>query len=340
MSAALGRCATTVLTGFLGSGKTTLLNHLLADPRMKDTAVVVNELGEIAIDHLLVAEAIENTVVLQSGCVCCTIRGDLIDTLTDLHERAQRGEIPAFARVLIETTGLALPVPIVQTFLDEPAIAARFHLRAVVATVDAVNGLRQLERHTEASRQVAAAGLIILTKTDIADRAAAAAIRARLAAINPTAPLREVVDGEADPDLVLEAPSWNPDPGDVAGWLPGELFDGEGRHLAHREGGDAIEAIGLTLEAPVSWDALSVWLNALISLRGDDILRLKGLVNVAGRSGPRVLQGVQHLLHPPRDLCGWPDGDRRTRIVVIARNLPAAGLRRSLAAALGRDPAH
>jgi G3E family GTPase len=273
-------------------------------------------------------------VVLRSGCICCTIRGDLIDTLGDLDERARRGEIPPFGRVVIETTGLAEPVPIIQAFLEERTISARFALRALVATVDAVTGRDALAQHPEAAKQIAAAGLALLTKTDIADPGEVEAIRDRILAINPMASIQTVVDGKADPAVLLDAPGWEPPAGDAASWLPAGAFGPRDSHgLSHRQGAAGLEpiaAVALTLDKPVSWTALAAWLNALISLRGGDILRLKGLVNVAGRSGPRMLQGVQHLLHPPRDHVQWPDGDRRTRIIVIGRNLPAAGLRRSL----------
>lgn len=338
----------TVVTGFLGSGKTTLLNQLVADPALADTAVVINELGEIALDHLLVEAAIENTLVLQSGCICCTIRGDLVDTLQGLHERAQRGEIPRFARVLVETTGLAEPGPIIQTLANDATLAPVFRLRGVVVTVDAVNGATQLARYAEASKQVAVAGLLLVTKTDIASAAARDGLLALLAAVNPTARIAQASHGAIDPALVFEGPAWEPGASDMSGWLPHPLFaeaaparthaELKGPRLRYGKEAHEVEAVCLTLEAPAAWSAITTWLNALISLRGNDILRLKGLLNIEGRAGPVVVQGVQHLLHPPAELAVWPDKDRRSRIVVIGRDLPAAGLRASLDAALAAPP--
>jgi G3E family GTPase len=341
----------TVITGFLGSGKTTLLNHLLRDPGMADTAVVINEFGEVAIDHLLVESSIENTLVLQSGCVCCTIRGDLVDTLVELDAKRRRGEIPGFSRVLVETTGLADPVPIVQTLATDKMTTPIFHLKAVVTTVDAVNGLSQLDELAEPVKQAALADVLLITKTDLAGGNAAAALRQRLAKVNPAAAVREVVNGRLAADelfaLLKADPVASPDL--LATWLDAEAFEAAGQgHHGHHHGhdhahdaghskgldpnrhSDRIRAFCIRLDKPIPWPAVQRWLRSITSLRGADLLRMKGVVNVAGRPGPVVVQGVQHLLHPPVSLADWPDADRRTRIVFITRDIPQAALEASL----------
>lgn len=341
----------TVITGFLGSGKTTLLNHLLRDPGMADTAVVINEFGEVAIDHLLVESSIENTMVLQSGCVCCTIRGDLVDTLVELEAKRKRGEIPGFSRVLVETTGLADPVPIVQTLSTDKMLASIFTLKAVVTTVDAVNGLGQLDELPEPVKQAALADVLLITKTDLAGGNAVAALRQRLAKVNPAAVQREIVNGCIAPDELFGFIKSDPvaSPELLKQWLDAEAFEAA-KHAHHEHGSDhghthdhghtkgldpnrhseRIRAFCLTLEEPIAMTALQRWLQSITSLRGADLLRMKGVVNVAGLPGPVVVQGVQHLLHPPVRMAKWHDDDRRTRIVFITRDIPEAALRKSL----------
>lgn len=343
----------TVITGFLGSGKTTLLNHLLRDPGMADTAVVINEFGEVAIDHLLVETSIENTMVLQSGCVCCTIRGDLVDTLVELDAKRQRGEIPGFSRVLVETTGLADPAPIVQTLSTDAYLKPIFALRAVVTTVDAVNGLQQLDELPEPVKQAALADVLLITKADLAGANAIGALRQRLTKVNPAATQREIVNGNIAPDelfgFLKEDPVANPEL--VAKWLDAEAFEAEGHgrhahdHDHHHHGdhdhghtrgldpnrhSDRIRAFCIRLDEPIAWSALQRWLQSITSLRGADLLRMKGVVNVEGLPGPVVVQGVQHLLHPPVRMARWHDDDRQTRIVFITRDIPETALRKSL----------
>jgi len=338
----------TVITGFLGSGKTTLLNHLLRDPGMADTAVVINEFGEVAIDHLLVETSIENTMVLQSGCICCTIRGDLVDTLVELDAKRQRGEIPTFSRVLVETTGLADPVPIVQTLATDKMIRPHFHLKAVVTTVDAVNGLAQLDEMAEPVKQAALADVLLVTKTDLAGGNAVAALRQRLAKVNPAATMREIVNGQIDPDELFGFVKSDPvaSPELLSQWLDAEKFEppahahdhhhGDGHDHGHTHGldpnrhSDRIRAFCIKLDEPIALAALQRWLQSITSLRGADLLRMKGVVNVEGLPGPVVVQGVQHLLHPPVRMPRWPDNDRQTRIVFITRDIPEAALRNSL----------
>ncbi len=340
----------TIITGFLGSGKTTLLNHLLRDANMADTAVVINEFGEVAIDHLLVESSIENTMVLQSGCVCCTIRGDLVDTLVELDAKRRRGVIPAFSRVLVETTGLADPVPIVQTLSTDKMLTSIFALKAVVTTVDAVNGLAQLDDMPEPVKQAALADVLLVTKTDLAGGNAVAALRQRLAKVNPAATVREIVNGQIAPvelfGFVKSDPVASPDL--IRQWLDAEAFEAEAHRHSHghdhghaddhghtrgldrNRHSDRVRAFCITLDAPIAWSALQHWLQSITSLRGADLLRMKGIVNVAGLPGPVVVQGVQHLLHPPVRMARWPDGDRQTRIVFITRDIPEAALRKSL----------
>jgi G3E family GTPase len=345
----------TVITGFLGSGKTTLLNRLLRDPGMADTAVVINEFGEVAIDHLLVETSLENTVVLQSGCICCTVRGDLVDTLSDLMGKRERGQIPDFSRVVIETTGLADPAPILHTLATEPLIASRFALRTVVTTVDAANGIGQLDSFPEPVKQAALADVILITKTDLVDRAAVEALRTRLRALNPSAEMVDVVHGEIAPDQLFSRaadPRANPD--ELRRWLDADAYQGthghdhHGHNHAHQtendpnRHGENIRAFCLTLDRPIAWERLKHWLQSITSLRGRDLLRMKGMVAVEGLPGPVVVHGVQHVIHPPVRLVAWPDADHRTRIVFITQNIPQAALQNSLDVLAGeprREPA-
>jgi G3E family GTPase len=325
-----GRVPATLLTGFLGSGKTTLLNHLLSHPDMADTAVVINEFGDVAIDHLLVESAIENAVVLQSGCICCTVRGDLVDTLSDLLAKRASGALPPFSRVAIETTGLADPASIVQLFAAEPLIAQRFRLRAVVTTVDAVNGAGQLDAFAEARHQAALADLVVLTKSDIAEPGAVRALAERLRRLNPGAVILPVEHGRLSPDALFAAVPAGPAGGGTAGaWLKAEAFEPADAARTGAEGSahaDEIRAFALETKRTIGAKELKLWLGSILSLRGADLLRMKGLVKVEGQDGPVVLHAVQHVLHPPLRLPEWPNGDATTRLVFITRGLPAAGL--------------
>jgi G3E family GTPase len=299
-----------LLTGFLGSGKTTLLRHLLSHPGFGETAVIVNELGEVAIDHHLLRRVDERTVVLGNGCVCCSLRGDLADELRDLLGRRDRREIPAFRRVVLETTGVADPAPIVYTLLSEPVVKHHFELEHVIATVDAVQGLQA----PESLRQAAAADRLVVTKTDLASPWI---LGRRLGVLNPTAKIVEASFGEVEPNA---------------------LFGGEERRLrevppteeAHAEH-DGVQAHCLVFEEQLDWTAFGVWLTMLLAARGADVLRVKGLLDV-GTKGPLLLNGVQHVVHPPEHLDRWPDDDHRSRIVFIGRDLDRRALEDSLAA--------
>ncbi len=303
----------TLLTGFLGSGKTTLLAELLAHPGMGETAVIVNELGEIGIDHHLVSQVDERTVVLDSGCVCCVMRGDLADELRDLFSRRVRYEIPDFRRVVVETTGIADPAPILFTLLSEPVVQHHFELDGVVTTVDAVNGSDQLDRQPESAKQAAVADRLVVTKTDIADAAEVEQLEARLARINPTAPMLRVVQGRIEPETLFG----------------GREHDVRDLELSHPNHIDDVHAFSLILDEEIDWTAFGVWLTMLLQARGEHILRVKGLLNV-GDPGPLLLNGVQHVVHPPVHLEQWPDEDQRSRIVFIARGAGRDEVERSL----------
>ncbi len=331
-----------VVTGFLGSGKTTLLNRLVRHPGLADTAVIVNEFGEVGIDHLLVESSLENTVLLASGCLCCTVRGDLIDTLGDLAANRDAGEVPAFARVVIETTGLADPAPVLQTLMGEPTVTARYRLAGVVTTVDAVHGSGQLDEHPEPLKQAAVADVVVMTKTDIAPPNSVAALRARLRRISPVAPILEVVEGDVDPDHLFTGLGTADDLDVRLDRIEGaaknsKLHDHPHRHVdpdVNRHD-DRIAAVSIIRDRPLEWPAVRTWLQSIASLRGTDLLRVKGIINVAGIDEPVIVHGVQHIFDPPRRLERWPDDDRRTRIVLIARDLDGAGLNAALDAAIG-----
>ncbi|WP_340116849.1 GTP-binding protein [Pelagibius sp. 7325] len=324
--------AVSVLTGFLGSGKTTLLRHLLAHPAMEETAIIVNEFGEIGLDHLLVEQASEDTVLLNSGCLCCTVRGDLVEGMRSLYKRRVMGEVPPFERLVIETTGLADPAPILQTIMSDPLLAERFRLDGVITTVDAATGAATLNRQMESVKQAAVADRLLLTKSDLVSAEERAALEARLRALNPAAPIYPVVQGEIEPALLFNAGLYDPTTktADVQAWLKAEAYEDDGHGHGHHHGhhhhdvnrhDESIRAFCLTYDRPLDWDRFNSWVEMLITLYGGSILRIKGVLNVAGADEPIVIHGVQHVFHPPVRLDAWPDDDRRSRIVFIVRDL-------------------
>jgi G3E family GTPase len=343
----------TVLTGFLGAGKTTLLNKLLRDPALKGTVVIINEFGEIGLDHLLVETADEGMILLSAGCLCCTVRGDLIATLEDLLRRRDNGRVQPFKRVVIETTGLADPAPILHAVLYHPYLSIRYALDGVVTVVDAVNGLATLDRHEEAVRQAAVADRIVLAKTDLADEGLAA-LRQRLAALNPGAVVIDAAAGDVAASAVLGAGLFDLDGkiADVKGWLSAEAVTAaESRmaghahiqahghlhaHDVHRHDA-SIRAFCLTSDEPIRSGAFDLFLDLLRSAHGPQLLRVKGLVALAeDPDHPVVVHGVQHIMHVPAVLPRWPDADRRSRLVFIVKDLDRRFVERLWAALLGR----
>lgn len=379
------RVPVSVLTGFLGSGKTTLLRALLRKPDMGDTAVIINEFGEVGLDHLLVEKSNDDGMIeLSSGCLCCTVRGDLVRVMSDLSRKRRRGEINAFKRLVVETTGLADPAPILHTLMTDPLLSTSYRLDGVVTTVDAVNGAATLDNHMESVKQAAVADRLLLTKADIAEPSDVDDLRARLRTLNPGARLLTIRNGDAEPGDIMNAGLYNPDTKttDVRRWLQDEAYladphhhhhhhhhsDDHGHHhhayeRGHRHGhdeppaGDArtpfagpgpehyareqdahdvnrhdarIRAFCLTFDTPFAWATVVGALDALVVLRGSDLLRVKGILNVAEVATPVVIHGVQHVFHPPAVLERWPDEDRRSKIVFITRDIAEAAVRRIL----------
>ncbi len=336
----------TLLTGFLGSGKTTLLNRLLRHPAIGETAVLINEFGAVSIDHLLVRETSENLTVLANGCICCSVAGDMVQALRDLYFKRANGEVPDFKRVIIETTGLADPAPIMHTLIEMPLVAARYSLAGVVTTVDAEHGEGQLDQHLESVKQAAVADRMVLTKTDCVPRESVDRLRARLQALNPGAQIIEVVSGEVDPAVLFNTGLYQPGQKspDVQAWLRAEAYrpvaatglaSPFNRSVPAGRHDERFRAFAVIIEEPVVWQQLVDALETLTSLRGDQLLRIKGIVNVAGEAQPRAIHAVQHTIYPVARLAAWPDADRTTRLVFITRDLDEQFVRETLGSFIG-----
>ena len=337
----------TVLTGFLGAGKTSLLNRLVRDPALAGTAVIINEFGEIGLDHLLVKTIDDNMVLLQSGCLCCTLRGDLVEALEGLLRDLDNGRI-SFHRVMLETTGLADPAPVLQTVMAHPYLVMRYRLDGVVTVVDAINGGDTLDQHMESVKQVAVADRIVLTKTDLIDtpeRANAKAdLLARLKTLNPAALVLDAASGDATPDHLLDCGLYDPDRKipDVKRWLADEAYADSGHHHDHHHHDvnrhdDRIRAFTIATDKPIPSSALEMFIDLVRSLHGPKLLRVKGVVKLAETPDqPLVIHGVQHVMHPPVHLEAWPDNDQRTRIVVITRDLAPEAVTRLFDAFMNR----
>jgi G3E family GTPase len=304
------RIPVTVVTGFLGAGKTTLVKRFLGRPEGRNTAVVVNEFGATGIDDALLRSSADETVLLGNGCLCCNVRSDLQLALRRLVSDRERGDVPRFARVVIETSGLADPGPILRTFATDRALGEEFHVEAVLAVVDAVTGARSLDEFSEARAQVILADRIVLSKTDLVDAAAIERLSGRLRALNPRSEIVAAQNGELEPHHLTDTSP-----------ITDRQFLAEAAHS------DAIQSFVLTAHRPLAWDTFSRFMETLIALRGSDLLRVKGLLDIEGCRGPVVVQFVQHLAHPPTELAAWPDQDHRSRVVFIARNLNEKAVR-------------
>jgi G3E family GTPase len=349
----------TVLTGFLGAGKTTLLNRLVNDPALAETAVIVNEFGEVGLDHLLIKPIRDGVVLLQSGCLCCTLRGDLVEALEQLLRDLDNGRA-VFRHVILETTGLADPAPVLQTAMAHPYLVLRYRLDGVITVVDAVTGAATLDAHMESVKQVAVADRIVLSKSDLLaspeDQRARDALAARLRALNPAAPILDAAANEATPARLLACGLFDPNRKipDVARWLAAEAYREDATHHSREPGHDGsrhdhhdvnrhddrIRAFAFASESAIPVAMLEMFLDLLRSVHGPNVLRLKGVVKLAETPDrPVVIHGVQHVFHPAVRLPAWPDRDTRTRIVLITRDLDPAAVRRLFDAFIGAGAA-
>ncbi|CAN7362504.1 CobW family GTP-binding protein [Pararhizobium sp. LjRoot238] len=352
MSPVLNAVPVSILTGFLGAGKTSLLNRLLKDPDLTDTAVIINEFGDVSLDHLLVEASSDGIIELSDGCLCCTVRGELVDTLADLMDRMQTGKIKPLKRVVIETTGLADPAPVLQSVMGNPVIAQSYRLDGVVAVVDAVNGLSTLANHEEAVRQVAMADRLVISKVSLAVPDAVISLKARLRDLNLRAPM---IDGdlpEAGKAELFHCGLYDPATkiADVGRWLQDEAtadhhhHDHDGQHHhEHRDHGHEhhhhhhdenrhgadIRSFSIVHDRPINPMALEMFIDLLRSAHGEKLLRMKAIVAMSDNpERPLILHGVQTVFHPPQRMAAWPDpSDRRTRMVLITKDLPEAFVR-------------
>ena len=328
-----GKIPVTLITGFLGSGKTTLISKLLLHPDMQRVAVVINEIGEIGIDHDLVTMSSENITLLANGCICCSVRTDLQETLRDLFAQRRVGEVFDFDRVIVETTGLADPAPVVQTLASDTLLEAHYRLDGLITLVDGVNGVGQIEQQTEAVKQIAIADKVLITKTDLASDSALAALHALIHDLNPQAPVELIRHGEVAPSSLIDLGLSTSRASDNTLRFLGEDLNATerasaaGKYLGQRSVSHdaAVRTLSLRFSQPFQWLTFSAALELLTTLRGPDLLRMKGIVNVEGE--PVVVQGVQHIFHTPVKMNAWPSADRDSRLVFIVRNIDADVIR-------------
>ena len=337
----------TVVTGFLGSGKTTLLSRLLAHSDIKNTAVIVNELGEVGLDHLLVQSPVDETILLENGCICCTMRGDLSATLQEMVARCVSGELPRLDRVVVETTGSADPVPLLQTLVEDVDVTDFYRFDGLVTVVDAFNGSQQLDVHFQSIKQAALADLVLFSKTDLVDRQALDNLGSRIQRLNPGVKTGHVLNGEIDPEVILGIASLGRDSlnDGVEAWLSEAAHEAVTRvnHAAHQcdvesenddhhnhSHDDGVKTFSIRRTGEIHPAALKLWLDLISVFQGPGLLRTKGILNVNGH--PVLINVVQHVCHPPRELEVWPDDDRSTRIVFITYDLDQQSLESTLPA--------
>jgi len=315
----------TVITGFLGSGKTTLLSSILKKKEMQKTAVIINEFGEIGLDHALIEHTDENIVELQSGCICCTIQGDLNKTLIDLFDKMMNGKVSSFNRILIETTGLANPVPIIHTLMSSIELIRIYSLDGVITVVDSINGEKTLDLHEESLKQLALAEKIILSKTDIVDKNEIKSLVYRIKEINPVSQIIFSKFGNIPLEEIFGLGAYDPykKSADVKNWLAAEKYKDKKHHHHHdvNRHNENIRAFSMMSENPVNMIAFSFFRDMITAALGANLLRMKGIVNIAGEERPAVIHGVQHIFHPVQWLETWPDNDRRTKLVFITQNI-------------------
>ena len=331
-----------MITGFLGSGKTTLLQKLLSSPELSNTAVLMNEFGEVGLDHHLIEKTEESIVTLINGCICCTIREDLSVAIKDLVKRREKHQIPYFDRLVVETTGLADPIPIIHTLTTEPGVMEYFEFTTVITTVDAINGVSTLSNYPEAEKQVALADHIVITKEDLVDNSNLGAVTARIKFLNPSATMLVLPSMRIDPKVFLDSNDYNfsNNGSSVRSWMDHEEFESTERFSDATANGQRLGAshtkritsFCLTFDKNMNWTAFGVWMTMLLHSRGEDVLRVKALINADDMEGPVVFHGVQHIVHPPIHLDNWPDEDKRSRIVFIVRGISREEVETSLLA--------
>ena len=329
------RIPVTLLTGFLGSGKTTLLNKLLSHAGMKNTAVIINELGETGLDHIL-AQNVEssyvadNAVLLQNGCLCCTLSNELADTMRDLFFKRAMEAIPQFSRLVIETTGMADPGPIMANLMNEPVIESVYRLDAVVVTIDAVYGLQQIEEHAEARKQAAVADVLLITKTDLASTEQISALKEKLIAINPGATQHKILHGEIDPDFIIDVGLFDPTGkrAEPERWLRAPVKP-RGM-LPQKTHNDEISSFTVTMPKPLNWKDLKPVILKLCQTYGENLLRLKGILHAEDQPAPLAIHAVHFTPYPPTLLTGWDEDEPISRIVLIGKGLDEDAIRKML----------